>query len=296
MSMADGQRRVFSFSAAIVLAGVFALYGCGLWPGGSDAPSDPIEFAIHLATLGREENWEEIRSLMVEEFREFDLEALEWAVDFQSISPTVARYVPDYEDPDSWSVQPFGEAIIVQSKEVPPIALTLRKTGDGGLEFDPGPRALQWANWLDSQYAQGLEWADLDTPSVQGLKTDVHPAESSPFTVRRRALSHDVRSVHRTGTRVEVTMGFDILRGHSGKLDMKDVRWHTDTAEGRAELLWTTALLEKKPGSDSWVQNFSNPVGEHAAPYSFTVGMDDVPQGRRDNDRVQRPLHRRPRV
>ena len=35
--------------------------GCGLWPSGSDAPSDPIEFPIHLATLGRERNWEEMR-------------------------------------------------------------------------------------------------------------------------------------------------------------------------------------------------------------------------------------------
>lgn len=277
MSTTDRQRRVISFSAAMVLAGVFALFGCGLWPGGSDVPSDPIEFTIHLATLGTERNWEEMRSLMVEEFREFDLDALEWAVDFQSITPRVARSVPSYEDPDRWSVQPLGGAVIVQSKHIPAVAFTLRKTDEGNLEFDPGPRALRWANWLDSQYARGLEWADLDTPSVKGLKTDVHPDESSPFTIRRRAQRHDVRMVHVAGTQVEVTVGFDILRGLSGKLDMKDVWWHTDTAEGGAELLWTTALLEKELGSDSWVQLFSNPVGEHAVPYSFTIGMDDVP-------------------
>ena len=277
MSTMDRQPRAFSFSAAIVFVGVFALYGCGLWPGSSDVPSDPIEFAIHLATLGMERNWEEMRKLMVEEFRDFDLDALEWAVRGQSISPVDVAVMPGHNDPDNWTVRPFGEATIVQLKQAPLFALTLRRPENGGLEFDPGPSAYRWASWLDSQYARGLEWADLDTPSVQGLKTDVHPAESSPFTVRRRALRHDVRSVHVAGTQVEVTVGFDILRGLSGELDMKDVRWRTDTTEGRAELLWTSALLEKKPGSDSWVQNFSNPVGEHAAPYSFTIGMDDVP-------------------
>ena len=259
-------------AAAILLCAV----GCGSWPGGSDVPSDPIEFAIHLATLGRERNWEEMRDLMVEEFRDFDLDALEWAVRFQSISPTDAGTIPGYNDPDSWTVQPFGEAVIVHAKQNPPVALTLRKTGDGDLEFDPGPRALRWASWLDRQYARGLEWANLDTPSVQGQQTNVQPVESRPFFVR--LLRHDVKTVHRAETRVEVSVGFDILRGLSGKLDMKDVRWRTKTAEGQAELLWTTALLEKEPGSDSWVQLFSNPVGEHAVPYSFTIGMDDVPQ------------------
>ena len=262
------------FLAAVILV---CAVGCGLWPGGSEVPSDPIEFAIHLATLGREKNWEGMRSLMVEGFREFDLEALEWAVRGQSSSPVDVAVMPGYNDPDSWTVRPFGEATIVQLKQAPLFAFTLRRSGNGDLKFDPGPSALRWASWLDSQYARGLEWGDLDYPSVQGLQTDVQPAESSPFTVRRRALRHDVETVHRTGTEVEVTVRFDILRGLSGKLATRDIRWRTDTADGQAELLWTTALLEKEPGSDSWVQNFSNPVGEHAAPYSFTVGMDDVP-------------------
>ncbi len=111
---------------------------------------------------------------------------------------------------------------------------------------------------------------------VRGLSTNIQPVESRPFIANRR-LRHDVKTVHRVGTQVEVTVGFDILRGLSGKLDMKDVRWRTDTASGRAELLWTTALLEKAAGSDSWVQLFSNPIGEHAATYSFTIGMEDAP-------------------
>ena len=261
------------FLAAIILV---CAVGCGLWPGGSDTPSDPVEFAIHLSALGKAKNWEEIRELMVEEFREFDLEALEWTVRFQSISPATVAYIPGHDDPDSWTVQPFGEAVIVQLKEAPLFAFTLRRTG-GGLEFDPGPSALRWANWLDKQYARGLDWDDLDYPSVQGMQTNVQPLENSPFTVRRRALRHDVETVHRAGTQVEVTARLEILRGLSGKLDMKDVRWRTDTAEGRAELLWTNALLEKDPGSDSWVQLFSNPLGENAATYLFTVGLDDAP-------------------
>ena len=264
-------RKAVFLTAAMLVCAV----GCGLWPGGSDVPSDPIEFAIHLATLGRERNWEEMRDVMVEEFRDFDLEALERAVRSQSVSPTHIAVIPGYDNPDSWRAQQFGEAVIVQLKQAPLFALTLRRSGDGGLEFDPGPSALRWASWLDRQYARGLEWADLDTPSVQGLQTNVQPVESRPFSVRR--LRHDVKTVHRAGTRVEVTVGLDVLRGLSGKLDMKDVRWHTDTAAGQAELLWTTALLEKEPGSDSWVQLFSNPVGEHAVAYSFTVGLDDVP-------------------
>ena len=35
-----------------------------------------------------------MRSLMVEEFREFDLDALEWAIRFKSISPTVVGNFP----------------------------------------------------------------------------------------------------------------------------------------------------------------------------------------------------------
>ncbi len=145
MSTPDRQRRVVSFSASIVLAGVFALYGCGLWPGGSDVPDDPVEFVIHLATVGRERDWEEMRELMVEEFRDFDLEALEWAVKGQSISPTVLGTLPGYDDPDSWSAQPFGEAVIVQLKQAPLVALTLRRSDGGGLEFYPGPSAYRWA-------------------------------------------------------------------------------------------------------------------------------------------------------
>ena len=265
------------FLAAVTL---MCAVGCGLWPSGPDAPSDPIEFAIHLATLGRDRDWEGMRSLMVEEFREFDLEALEWATRWWGVPLTFAALMPSYEDPDSWSAQPFGEAIIVRLKQGPMAAFTLRKASDGDLEFDPGPSTRRWANWVDKQYARGLEAADLDTPRVQGVSTDIQtvetPVESHPFGVRR-LLRHDVKTVHRAGSRVEVTVGLDVLRGLSGKLDMKDVRWRTDSAEGRAELLWTTALLEKEPGSDSWVQSFINPVGEDAVVYSFTVGMDDVP-------------------
>ena len=249
--------------------------GCGLWTGGSDASSDPIEFAIHLATLGKERNWEEIRELMVEEFREFDLEALEWAVRFQSLSPETVGFIPGHNDPDSWRAQPFGESVIVQLKEAPLFALTLRRTDDGGLELDPGPSAYRWASWLDNQYARGLDWDDLDYPSVQGIQTDIQPVESRPFITRR--LRHDVLTIHRAETRVEVTTRLEILRGLSGKLDMRDVRWSADTAEGRAELLWTNALLEKEPDGDSWVQLFPNPLGENATTYFFTLGLDDVP-------------------
>ena len=272
MNSANAMKSIFLTTAILMFA-----VGCGLWPGGHDAPSDPIEFAIHLATLGTERNWEEMRSLMVEEFREFDLDALEWAVRGQSISPADVGIIPDYDDADSWTVQPFGEATIVQLKQAPLFALTLRRSGDGGLKFDPGPSALRWAIWLDSQYARGLRWADLDFPSVQGLQTDVQPAESSPFTVRRRALRHDVETIHRAGTQVEVTTRLEILRGLSGKFAISDIRWRTHTAEGQAELLWTNALLERDPGSDLWVQNFSNPLGEGTAAYFFTVGLDDVP-------------------
>lgn len=271
----NAAKAVFLTAAMLVCA-----VGCGLWPGGSDAPSDPIEFAIHLATLGRDKDWEGMRSLMVEEFREFDIEVLEWAVRFQSISPTDVGTIPGYDDPESWTAQPFGEGVIVQMKEAPLFALTLRKTSDGDLEFDPGPSARQWADWLGKLYARGLEWADLDYPSVQVLSTDIQtverPVESHPFGINW-LLRHDVKTVHRTGTQVEVTVGLDILRGLSGKLDTKDVRWHTDTAEGRAELLWTNALLEKEPGSDSWFQLFTNPLGQGDASYFFTVGMDEAP-------------------
>ena len=281
MSTIGRPRRVFSLRAAIIMAGVFALYGCGLWPGGSDVPSDSIEFAIHLAMLGRDRDWEGMRELMVEEFRDFDLDALEWAVRFQSISPVDVAVMPGHDGPDSWTAQPFGEAVIVQLKEAPLFALTLRKTGDGGLEFDPGPSALRWASWLDSQYARGLEWADLGYPLIQGLSTNIQtvesPVESHPFGVNW-LLRHDVKTVHRAGTRLlEATVGFDILRGLSGKLDMKDVLWRTDTAEGQAELLWTNALLEEGASSDSWGQSFSNPTGQGTATYFFTVGMDIAP-------------------
>ena len=270
MNIVNTMKALFLVAMTLVCA-----VGCGLWPGGSDGPSDPIEFAIHLSTLGKEKNREEIRELMVEEFREFDLEALEWAVRFQSLSPETLGFIPGHDDPASWLVQPFGESVIVQLKEAPLFALTLRKTSDGGLEFDPGPSAYRWASWLDSQYARGLDWDDMDYPSVQGMQTNVQPLENSPFTVRRRALRHDVETVHRAENRVEVTVRLEILRGLSGKLDMKYVRWRTDTAEGRAELLWTNALLE--PSGDLWVQMFSNPLGENAATYLFTVGLDDVP-------------------
>lgn len=270
MNRANILKSIFLAAAILVCA-----VGCGLWPGGSDVPSDPIEFAIHLATLGKDKNWEEMRDLMVEEFRDFDLEALEWAVRGQSISPVDVAVMPGHDSPDSWTAQPFGEAVIVQLKEAPLFALTLRKTGDGGLEFDPGPSALRWASWLDSQYARGLKWADLGYPSVQGLSTNIQPVESRPFITRR--LRHNVVTVHRAGTRVEATVWFDIHRGLSGKLGPGDIRWHTDTVEGQAELLWTNALLEHSPKSNSWVQSFANPTGQGTATYFFTVGMDDVP-------------------
>ena len=273
-------RQLSSLSASVVLMGVIVLSGCGLWPGGSDAPSDPIEFAIHLATLGRDRDWEGMRRLMTEEFRDFDLEALEWAVRFQSISPVDVAIMPGHDDPDSWTVQPFGEAVIVQLKGAPLFALTLRQSGDGGLEFDPGPSAYRWASWLDRQYARGLEWADLDYPSVHGISTNIQtvdsPVDSHPFGINW-LLRHELVTIHRAENRVEVTIRLEILRGLSGKLGMKDVRWRTDSAEGRAELVWTNALLEKDSVGDSWIQVFSNPTGQGDAPYFFTVGMDDVP-------------------
>ena len=212
---------------------------------------------------------------MVEEFREFDLEALEWAVRGQSISPADVAIMPGYNDPDSWTAQPFGETIIVQLKQAPLFALTLRKFGDGGLEFDPGPSARRWAHWLDSQYARDLEWANLDYPLVRGLSTNIQPVESRPFITRR--LYHAVVTVHRAETQVEVTTRLEIRRGLSGKLGPDNIRWRTDTAEGQAELLWTNAFLEKDPGSDPWLQILSNPVGEGTTTYFLTVGLDDVP-------------------
>ena len=275
MPTTDRPRRVSAFRASVILVGIIALSGCGLWPGRSDAPSDPVEFAIHLATLGKDENWEDMRSLMVEELQEIDLEALEFAVRFQSTSPSDVAVMPAFDSPDSWSVQPLGEATIVQLKEAPMFALTLRRSSDGSLKFDPGPNAYRWAYWLDSQYARGTDGDDLDYPSVQGLQTDVNPSEGHRFIFRN--LSYDVMGIHKGETRVEVTTRFDIGRGLSGKLATDDIRWRTDTAEGQAELLWTIAPLEKEPDSDSWLQLFTNPVGEGTASYFFAIGLDNVP-------------------
>ena len=160
--------------------------GCGLWPAGSDAPSDPIEFAIHLATLGRDRDWEEMRSLMVEEFRDFDLDAIEWAVRWEGVPLTFAAQIPGYDDPDSWRAQQFNEAVIVQLKEAPIAAFMLRKNGDGNLEFDPGPRTRQWADWVNKQYARGLDWDDLVTPSVK-RSFDQNTAGGKP-PIHHRAL------------------------------------------------------------------------------------------------------------
>lgn len=37
--------------------------------------------------------------------------------------------------------------------------------------------------------------------------------------------------------------------------------------------------MERDTGSDSWLQVFTNPVGNDTASYLFTVGLDDVPPG-----------------
>ncbi len=278
MSTTNQPRRVSSFTASAILVGIIALSGCGLWPGGSDAPSDPIEFAVHLTDLGRDGDWEEMRNLMVDEFHDFDLEALEFAVGFQSISPSHIPNWPDWDSPDSWSVQPFGEATIVRVREAPMFALTLRSSSDGSLKFDPGPNAYQWAYWLDSQYARGLDWDDLDYPSVRGLHADMNPSPSKlPRFFLGRNLSYDVESVRKAGTHVEVTTRFEIGRGLSGRLATNDIRWRTDTAEGQAELLWTIAELEKESGGDSWLQLFTNLSEQGTAPYLFTIGLDNVP-------------------
>ena len=89
---------------------------------------------------------------------------LEWAVRGQSISPADVAVMPGHDSPDSWTVGPFGEAVIVQLQDAPLFALTLRRSDDSGLEFDPGSSARRWAAWLVKQYARGLEWADLDYP------------------------------------------------------------------------------------------------------------------------------------
>ena len=280
MSMTNRSRGVFAFRASVILVAIVALSGCGLWPSGLDAPSDPVEFAIHISTLGRDDNLKEMRSLMVDEFREIDLEALVFALRFQSISPSDVAHWPAYDAPDSWSVQLFAEATIVRLKEAPIFALTLRRSSDGNLKFDPGPNAHRWAYWLDSQYALGLDSDDLGYPSVRGLHVDVNPGpdELPRFFFGSRYLDYEVMSIHKVGTRVEVTTRFDIGSGLSGKLATSDIRWRTDTAEGQAELLWTIAPFEKEPGGDSWLQLFPNPMGEGTVlPYLFTIGLDNVP-------------------
>ena len=60
--------------------------------------------------LGKDWDWVGMRSLMVEEFREFDLDALEWAIRFKSISPTVIGNFPGYDDPYNWSAQPSSSS------------------------------------------------------------------------------------------------------------------------------------------------------------------------------------------
>ena len=206
--------------------------------GTSEAPSEPVEFAIHLATMAREGKWMELRGLMIEEFRDFDLKALEISLQFESTSPFILGIWPTYDAPDSWSVQEFGEATVVRLKEAPMFALTLRRSGDG-LLLDPGPLALQWASWRDGQLASGVDPGDLDYPSVPLLHINVSPDEGHGFIFRN--LSYDVMGIHRAGTRVEVTTRFELRRGLSGKLATGDIRWHTDTAEGRTDLLWTNA-------------------------------------------------------
>ena len=212
---------------------------------------------------------------MVDEFRELDLKAIEISLQFESISPFILGGWPTYDAPDSWSVQRFGEATVVRLKEAPMFALTLRRSGDGSLKLDPGPLALQWASWRDGQLASGVDSGDMDYPFVPLLHIDVSPDEGHGFIFRN--LSYDVMGIHRAPTRVEVTARLEIRRGLSGKLATGDIRWHTDTAEGRAGLLWTSAPLERDTGSDSWLQLFTNPVGNDTAPYFFTLGLDDVP-------------------
>ncbi len=267
--------QTFIFSAAAVVAGVLAAYGCGLWPSGSAERPGPVQFAIRLTSLGDDRDWKGLRDLMVADFHSFDLEALMWAVRGQTISPVDISYFPNYDDPGMWSVQRFGEAYIVRLKDAPPLALTLRPSGSGGLEFDPGPSTLRMARWLDSQYARGLELRDLDYPSVDGAVTKRTSTERPMYVAMR--LRHEVLTVHRVDSRVEVTLRVDILKGLSGRLRTGDVRWRSGTSSGQAQLLWTTAVLEDDPGGDSPVQFFSNPTGQGSVPYMFTVGLDNVP-------------------
>lgn len=214
---------------------------------------------------------------MVAEFGELNLKALEISLQFESISPFILGGWPTFDAPDSWSVQRFGEATVVRLKEAPMLALTLRSSGDGSLLLDPGPLALQWAIWRDGQFASGIALGDLDYPSVPVLHAEVSPEEGHEFIFRN--LSYDVMGIHRAPTRVEVTTRFELRRGLSGKLATGDIRWHTDTAEGRTDLLWTNAPLERDSGGDSWLQLFANPVGNDTTSYFFTVGLDDVPPG-----------------
>ena len=267
--------RALTLIAAIVVAGALAAYGCGLWPSGSAERPDPVQFAIRLTALGDDRDWKGLRDLMVADFHSFDLEALMWAVRGHSFSPVDISYFPDYDDPGMWSVQRFGEAYIVRLKDAPPLALTLRPSGSAGLEFDPGPSALRMARWLDSQYARGLELRDLDYPSVDGVVTKRTSTERPMYVALR--LRHEVLTVHRADSRVEVTLRIDILKGLSGRLRTGNIRWRSGTSSGPAQLLWTNAVLEDDPSGDSPVQFFSNPTGQGSVPYTFTVGLDNVP-------------------
>ena len=270
--------RALIFGAAVVVAGALTAYGCGLVPSGSAERPDPVQFAIQLTSMADNRDWKGLRDLMVADFRGLDLESLMWAVRWHTISPVDISAFPDYDYPGIWSVQRFDEAYIVRLKDAPPFALTLRPSGDGSLEFDPGPSALRMARWLDAHYARGHELRDLDYPSVDGVVTKRTSAERPMYLAQR--LRHEVLTVHITDNRVEVTLRVDIHKGLSGRLRTGDIKWRAGASSGPAQLLWTNAVLEDDPGGDSPDQFFSNPTRQGSAPYMFTVGLDDVPSVR----------------
>lgn len=225
------------------------------------AIDDPQELASFLIDRAKNNDWEAVQAWLVDDFQGFDDDTIQRAVGDRLIVPGA----PELGD---WDMEAQAAFTTVRLRDMPAVALVLRRDAEGVWRYDPGPHALYMANLWEQNPTLSELTGPISPMFERQLISDADP---------RQIVDHFVDSLESiTIDRDVVTVTFDWMfrRGASGEVPLTGLRWTAGKFAGPAEVTWTTAMLTKDRVVFPFPPGFAEGV---ALRYMVTFQLEGVP-------------------
>jgi hypothetical protein len=234
--------------------------------------TDPRVVATYIVDHSSQRDVDSLRGLLIDSFQEFSDSVLQRAV--------FDRYRGDVHHND-WQVETHDMGTTVRAAKHPALAMVFQHDTDGAMQLDPGPDAL----WMAMRLERNLEQTDTPLPdlSQQGTPVKEMPLYHRSFDVVEgdasqvaRYINDSLGSVLVDEDGVTITIAWSVLNGAEAGMPLDGSTWEAESADGGAEVVWTTARLD---GERLMFPNlFESELGT-AGLYFVSFRLDGAPGG-----------------